>query len=139
MAKKGLDDQEKGLGRREVLECMVWAGTGVLWTMTGGIPHSIGLIGEAAAAEPATGFTFLQMSDSHIGFDKAANPDALGTLREAVTKVKAGPNKPAFIIHTGNITLLSKPAELDNADKVFGETGVQMHWVPCEHDIIDED
>ena len=81
MAKKGLDDQEKGLGRREVLECMVWAGTGVLWTISGGVPHSIGLIGEAAAAEPATGFTFLQMSDSHIGFDKAANPDALGTLR----------------------------------------------------------
>jgi 3',5'-cyclic AMP phosphodiesterase CpdA len=139
MAKKGLDDQEKGLGRREVLECMVWAGTGVLWTMTGGVPHSIGLIGEAAAAEPTTGFTFLQMSDSHIGFDKAANPDALGTLREAVAKVKAMPTKPSFIIHTGDITHLSKPAEFDNADKVFSETGVQTHWVPGEHDIIDED
>ena len=88
MAKKGLDDQDKGLGRREVLECMVWAGTGVLWTISGGVPHSIGLIGEAAAAEPTAGFTFLQMSDSHIGFDKAANPDALATLREAVAKVK---------------------------------------------------
>src|ERR1700724_3657037 len=139
MAKKGLDDQEKGLGRREVLECMVWAGTGVLWTMTGGVPHSIGLIGEAAAAEPTTGFTFLQMSDSHIGFDKAANPDALATLREAVAKVKAMPTKPGFIIHTGDITHLSKPAEFDNADKVFSETGLQMHWVPGEHDIIDED
>ena len=139
MAKKGLDDHEKGLGRREVLECMVWAGTGVLWTISGGVPHSIGLIGEAAAAEPSTGFTFLQMSDSHIGFDKAANPDALGTLREAVAKVKAMPTKPAFIIHTGDITHLSKPAEFDNADKVFGETGVQIHWVPGEHDIIDED
>src|SRR6202041_3071364 len=139
MAKKGLDDQDKGLGRREVLECMVWAGTGVLWTITGGVPHSVGLIGEAAAAEPASGFTFLQMSDSHIGFDKAANPDALGTLREAVAKVKAMPTKPAFIIHTGDITHLSKPAEFDNADKVFSETGLQMHWVPGEHDIIDED
>src|SRR5580658_614938 len=139
MAKKCLDDQEKGLGRREVLECMVWAGTGVLWTISGGVPHSIGLIGEAAAAEPATGSTFLQMSDSHIGFDKAANPDALGTLREAVAKVKSMPTKPTFIIHTGDITHLSKPAEFDNADKVFGETGVQMHWVPGEHDIIDED
>src|SRR5271170_7966349 len=139
MAKKGPDDQEKGLGRREVLECMVWAGTGVLWTISAGVPHSIGLIGEAAAAEPATGFTFLQMSDSHIGFDKAANPDALATLREAVAKVRAMPTKPSFIIHTGDITHLSKPAEFDNADKVFGETGVQVHWVPGEHDIIDED
>jgi 3',5'-cyclic AMP phosphodiesterase CpdA len=138
MAKDSLDDQKKGLGRREVLECMVWAGTGVLWTISGGVPHSIGLIGEAAAAEP-TGFTFLQMSDSHIGFDKKANPDALATLQDAVTKVKAMPTKPAFIIHTGDITHLSKPTEFDNADKVFGETGAQIHWVPGEHDLIDED
>jgi len=138
MAKKGFDDRGQGLGRREVLECMVWAGTGVLWTVSGGVPHSVGLIGDALAAEPK-GFTFLQMSDSHIGFDKAANPDALATLREAVAIVKAMPVKPSFIIHTGDITHLSKPAEFDNADKVFGETGVQVHWVPGEHDIIDED
>ena len=139
MAKTGADDQIKGVGRRDVLECMVWAGTGVLWTVSGGVPHSIGLIGEAAAVEAVSGFTFLQMSDSHIGFDKAANPDALGTLREAVAKVKAMPVKPSFIVHTGDITHLSRPAEFDNADKVFGETGLQVHWVPGEHDIIDED
>src|SRR6267378_26626 len=138
MANKGFEDRGQGLGRREVLECMVWAGTGVLWAVSGGVPHSVGLIGDAVAAEP-TGFTFLQMSDSHIGFDKAANPDALGTLREAVAKVKAMPIKPSFIIHTGDITHLSKPAEFDNADKVFGETGVQIHFVPGEHDIIDEE
>jgi 3',5'-cyclic AMP phosphodiesterase CpdA len=137
MAKRGLGDHGQGLGRREVLECMVWAGTGVLWAVSGGVPHSVGLIGEAAAAE-STGFTFLQMSDSHIGFDKAANPDALGTLREAIAKVKAMPIKPSFIIHTGDITHLSKPAEFDNADKVYGETGVKIHYVPGEHDMIDE-
>src|ERR1700742_3052399 len=125
----GHDDQKKGLGRREVLECMVWAGTGVLWTVSGGVPHSVGLIGEAKAAQ-TDGFTFLQMSDSHIGFDKAANPDALGTLREAVTKVRAMQTKPSFIIHTGDITHLSKPGEFDNADQAFGETGVQMYYVP---------
>ena len=118
MANEGRDDRKKGLGRREVLECMVWAGTGVLWTISGGVPHSVGLIGEAAAAAPA-GFTFMQMSDSHIGFDKKANPDALGTLREAIAKVKAMPMKPSFIIHTGDITHLSKPEEFDNADKVY--------------------
>src|SRR5579859_7645382 len=121
MAKKDLDDQGKGLDRRQMLECMVWAGTGVLWTVSGGIPHSIGLLGEAAAAEPTTGFTFLQMSDSHIGFDKKANPETLGTLQEAIKKVKALPTKPSFIIHTGDITHLSKPTEFDNADKLFGE------------------
>jgi 3',5'-cyclic AMP phosphodiesterase CpdA len=138
MAKKGFEDRGQGLGRREVLECMVWAGTGVLWTVSGGIPHSVGLIGDALAAEP-TGFTFLQMSDSHIGFNKPANPDALGTLREAVAKVKAMQVKPSFIIHTGDITHLSKPAEFDDADKVFAETGAQIHFVPGEHDIIDEE
>jgi 3',5'-cyclic-AMP phosphodiesterase len=138
MAKEGFEDRGKGLGRREVLECMVWAGTGVLWTVSGGVPHSVGLTGDALATE-STGFTFLQMSDSHIGFNKAANPDALGTLREAVAKVKAMPIKPSFIIHTGDITHLSKPAEFDNADKVFGETGVQIHYVPGEHDMIDEE
>src|SRR5882724_11304949 len=130
MAKKGLDDHGKGLGRREVLECMVWAGTGVLWTVTGGIPHSVGLIGEAAAAEP-TGFTFLQMSDSHIGFDKKANPDTLGTLREAVAQVKAMAVKPSFIIHTGDITHLSKPEEFDNADKVLTRPGSRFIGCPA--------
>ena len=138
MAKKGSEDRGQGLGRREVLECMVWAGTGVLWTVSGGVPHSVGMIGDALAAEPKS-FTFLQMSDSHIGFDKAANPDALGTLREAIAIVKAMPVKPSFIIHTGDITHLSKPAQFDNADKVFSETGVQIHYVPGEHDLIDEE
>src|ERR1700737_1578384 len=119
MAKKGFEDHGKGLGRREVLECMVWAGTGVLWAVSGGVPHSVGLIGDAVAAEP-TGFTFLQMSDSHYGFAKAANPDALGTLREAVAKVKAMPIKPSFIIHTGAITHFSNPARLTNPKRVSG-------------------
>jgi hypothetical protein len=138
MAKKILENGGPEMNRRHTLECMVWAGTGALWAVSGGIPHTVGLIGEARAAE-ATGFTFLQMSDSHIGFDKAANPDALGTLREAVAKVKAMQEKPAFIIHTGDITHLSKPAEFDNADKVFSETGVPIRYVPGEHDLIDED
>src|ERR1700690_3776147 len=138
MSNEGPDDRKKGLGRREVLECMVWAGTGVLWTVSGGVPHSGGVIGDALAAGP-TGFTVLQMSESAIGFDKAANPDCPATLREAVAIVKAMPVKPSFIIHTGDITHLSKPAEFDNADNEFRETGVQMHWVPGEQDIIDED
>jgi 3',5'-cyclic AMP phosphodiesterase CpdA len=131
------DHDDVRLDRRHALECMVWAGTGVLWTMSGGIPVARGLLGEAKAATE-TGFSFLQMSDSHIGFNKAANPDALATLREAVAKVKAMTIKPSYIIHTGDITHLSKPAEFDNADQVFGETGLKIHYVPGEHDIIDE-
>jgi len=123
--------------RRGALECMIWAGTGVLWALSGGVPKSVGLLGEALAAE-ASGFTFLQISDSHIGFNKPANPDALGTLREAIAKVKAVKSKPAFMIHTGDITHLSKPDEFDNAAQLIGEAGLNVHYVPGEHDFVDE-
>jgi hypothetical protein len=46
--------------------------------------------------------------------------------------------KPYFIIRTGDITHLSKPEEFDNADQIYGETGLQLHYVPGEHDMIDE-
>jgi 3',5'-cyclic AMP phosphodiesterase CpdA len=136
------DDRVEGGGpkidRRGALECMIWAGTGVLWTVAGGVPKSLGLVGEAFAADP-TGFTFLQISDSHVGFEKPANPNALGTLKEAIAKVKAMPARPSFMIHTGDITHLSKPAEFDNADQVIGDAKLQVHYVPGEHDIIDEE
>ena len=110
-------DRDDGISRRKVLECMTWAGTGVLWTISGGIPHSLGLI-EKATAQEARGLTFLQISDSHVGFDKPANPNALGTLEEAVGRINAQPIKPAFMIHTGDISHLSKVSEFDNADRI---------------------
>jgi hypothetical protein len=100
--------EERGVSRRKILECMTWAGTGVLWTVAGGMPRSLGIMGEAAAAE-ASGLTFLQISDSHVGFDKPANPNAIGTLEEAVSKIKALPVQPSFIIHTGDITISRSP------------------------------
>ncbi len=107
-----------GPSRRKVLECMTWAGTGVLWTVTGGVPHSLGLV-EAASAAETSGMTFMQISDSHIGFDKPANPNALGTLEEAIAKVNAMPKKPSFMIHTGDISHLSKASEFDEADRII--------------------
>ena len=137
MANHNHDDD--GMSRRHALECMIWAGTGVLWGLDGGVPRSLGLLGDAQAADAAArGFTFLQISDSHVGFDKPANPHALDTLKEAVDRVKALPVKPAFMLHTGDITHLSKPAEFDNAEQLIGSTGIKVHYVPGEHDIIDE-
>ena len=123
------------VGRRHALECMIWAGTGVVWTMSGGVPVST-LLGTAKAAD--AGFSFLQLSDSHVGFDKAANPNALATLEEAVGKVGAMKAKPAFMIHTGDITHLSKDVEFDNAAQVIGKLKLDGHYVPGEHDMIDE-
>ncbi|WP_257169312.1 metallophosphoesterase [Bradyrhizobium sp. SRS-191] len=133
-----------GHTRRKVLECMTWAGTGVLWTLSGGVPRSLGLIDAAKAADKAaeqqaSGLTFLQISDSHVGFDKPANPNALGTLEEAVNRIKAMPVKPAFMIHTGDISHLSKAAEFDDADRIISQTRLDVHYVPGEHDFLDED
>src|SRR5256886_3090117 len=129
--------EERGVSRRKILECMTWAGTGVLWTVAGGMPRSLGIMGEAAAAA-ASGLTFLQISDSHVGFDKPANPNALGTLEEAVSKIKALRVKPAFIIHTGDITHLSKPSEFDDADRIISQARLDVHYVPGEHDVLDD-
>ena len=131
------NDHDEGLSRRKVLECMTWAGTGVLWTVAGGVPKSLGLVGEANAQ--TAGFTFLQISDSHVGFDKPANPNALGTLEEAINKIKAEKAKPSFMIHTGDIAHLSKPSEFDDADRVISQAKLDVHYVPGEHDVIDED
>ncbi len=132
------NEEGRGVSRRRVLECMTWAGTGVLWTVSGGVPRSLGLVGSAQAAE-AAGMTFLQISDSHVGFDKPANPNALGTLEEAIGKINAMPVKPSFMIHTGDITHLSKAAEFDNADRIISQAKLDVHYVPGEHDFIDEE
>src|SRR5882757_3967725 len=132
------NDKAGGPSRRRVLECMTWAGTGVLWTVAGGVPRSLGIVNEAMAAG-AGGPTFLQISDSHMGFDKPANPNTKGTLEEAMLKIKTLPVKPSFMIHTGDITHLSKPAEFDDADKIISQARLDVHYVPGEHDIIDEE
>src|SRR5258708_17278559 len=119
------NDDNPGVSRRRVLECMTWAGTGVLWTVTGGVPHSLGLVGSAAAAEPA-GMTFLQISDSHVRFDEPDNPNALRTLEETINKVKAMPTKPSFMIHTGDITHLSKVEEFDNAERIISQAKLDV-------------
>src|SRR5258708_6435242 len=133
-------DEHDGIDRRGALECMIWAGTGVLWTMVGGVPRSSSLLGiSEAKAQAATGFTFLQISDSHIGFKAPANPNPMATLDEAIAKIGGLPQKPAFMIHTGDITHLSKPEEFDNADQAIGKARLDTFYVPGEHDVIDAD
>jgi 3',5'-cyclic AMP phosphodiesterase CpdA len=132
------DIEEDGLSRRKVLECMTWVGTGILWTVSGGVPRSLGLI-DAASAQEARGLSFLQISDSHVGFDKPANPNALRTLEEAVGRIKAMPAKPSFVIHTGDISHLSKASQFDDADRIISQTRLDVHYVPGEHDFLDEE
>ena len=124
------------LQRRGFLKCMTWAGTAMVWTVAGGVPRSR-LIGSAEAATNDS-FTFAQISDSHLGFDKPANPNVTATLQDALNGVAAMPQKPAFMIHTGDITHLSKPAQFDTAAQLIGATKLALHTVPGEHDILEE-
>jgi hypothetical protein len=130
--------RDDGLNRRKVLECMTRAGTGVLWTVAGGVPISLGIIDEAVAAQQK-GFTFLQISDSHMGFDKPANSNAKGTLEEAIARVRVLPVKPSFMVHTGDISHLSKPSEFDDAERIISQARLDVHYVPGEHDLLDEE
>ena len=138
------DPDHPSTTRRDALKCMAWAGTGALWALNGGVASSTMLgkglgkgLGADATTKPAS-FTFLQISDSHIGFAKPANPDARATLHEAVAKIVAMPVKPDFIVHTGDITQLSHDSEFDDADQILRETGLPIFYVPGEHDMLDE-
>src|SRR6204780_2010386 len=97
------DLNNDGVDRRGVLKCMAWAGTGLVWTLRGGVPVSRALAKDhSKEAGKRADFSFVQISDSHIGFNKPATPDVTATLQTAINKINAMPNKPDFIIHTGD-------------------------------------
>jgi predicted phosphodiesterase len=130
------------MDRRGLLaHCAGWAGTGVLYTIAGGIASSVTLDAALAgglhkgATKP---FTFVQISDTHIGFDKPANPNSRATAMEAVEKIKALPEQPDLILHTGDITHLSTDAQFDDARQILSGLTAPTFYVPGEHDFLDE-
>src|SRR3982750_1399291 len=135
-----LDDMDDD--RRGFLKCMAWAGTGALFAFNGGVGSSIGLDSALAAplrrAAPQP-FPFVQLSDSHIGFNKPPNADARATFREAIAKVNALPVRPDFIIHTGDVSQLSRDDEFDDAEQMLKATGLPVFYIPGEHDMLDAD
>jgi hypothetical protein len=135
---KSQDLTNDGVDRRGFLKCMTWAGTGLVWTMSGGIPASRAFAKLHGKDDRKSGdFSFVQISDSHIGFNKPANPDVTATLQLAIDKINAMQHKPDFIIHTGDLTQLSKPSEFDTLDQVLkGASTRQIYFVPGEHDML---
>ena len=137
------DHNNDGVDRRGFLKCMAWAGTGTLCVMQGGVLKSYG-ISEASQAEAdavtAGDLRFVQISDSHMGFNKPANPDVTATLKVAVEKINALASPPEFILHTGDVSHLSKPEEFDTVEQVLkGATAKDVFYVPGEHDVLNDD
>ena len=133
------DHNKDGLDRRGFLECMAWAGTGMLWTVSGGLLGSA-LLASRAGAQESMGkgsFSFVQISDSHIGFNKAGvNTDVAGTLKEAIARINALPEPPDFILHTGDLTHLAAADEFDTLEQLLKSVKTQkIFYVPGEHDV----
>lgn len=128
------------LSRRAALQCMAFGGAGTLFTLAGGvlIPFELAHGASGPAARGSGKPLFVQISDTHIGFNKEANPDVAGTLSQTIEVVNAMPQQPALILHTGDITHLSKPAEFDLAQQLLARLrATELHTVPGEHDATD--
>ena len=135
--RNGNDD---AVDRRGFLKCMAWAGTGVVWSVNGGVLTS-SVLGQGVShpgAIASAELNFVQISDSHIGFDKPANTDVVGTFRETVARINALPKTPEFLLHTGDLTHLSDPAQFDTLDQLLKDCRTKdVFYVPGEHDIYD--
>src|ERR1043166_3880064 len=132
------DPQHDGLDRRGFLKCMAWAGTGMVWTVRGGWLGSTLLPSRAGAAEVAKGsFSFVQISDLHIGFNKEGiNTNVTATLKQAIERINALPQQPDFILHTGDLTHLAAAEEFDTLDQLLKSAKTQKtFFVPGEHDV----
>jgi len=135
------EDNADGVDRRGFLKCMAWAGTGAFFQMEGGVLKSYSLSRMPRLERPsAGGLSFVQISDSHMGFNKAANPDVVSTLKAAIDKINALPARPEFMLHTGDISHLSKPEEFDTVDQILKSASPKdVFFVPGEHDVLDDD
>jgi 3',5'-cyclic AMP phosphodiesterase CpdA len=123
-----------GIDRRGMLRCMAWVGTGLVWGVSGGVAGSRAL-GQPATPDRKATFTFAQISDSHLGFARDPNKDVAATLKQAVARINALPEPPAFVLHTGDLTHLAKPEEFDACAEVLkGVKAARVICVPGEHD-----
>ena len=141
MGTQDLSTPDHRIGRRRALQCLAgWSGAAVVWTVAGGIPRALGATrGDVPAGAAPGSLVFVQISDTHIGFRREANPDVVGSLRHAIADIHALPHAPAFVVHTGDVSHLSKPEEFGTARELLQELHVdRVHTVPGEHDTIDD-
>ncbi len=136
------DHNHDGIDRRGFLRCMAWAGAGALCVIEGGVLKSYALngMGDKNAKALKGELSFVQISDSHMGFDKPANTDVIGTFKAAIDKINALPATPEFLLHTGDISHLAKPAEFDNVEQILKSAKTsEVFYVPGEHDFVGDE
>jgi 3',5'-cyclic AMP phosphodiesterase CpdA len=141
------EQNKDGIDRAGFLKCMAWAGTGVLWMMSGGVMKSFGMSQmidrnsgklKEGLLMPKSDFSFVQISDSHIGFSKPANTDVVGTLQAAIAKINAMPAPHSFILHTGDLSHLAQADEFDALEQNLKAAKTEkIFYVPGEHDLTD--
>ena len=136
------DHNNDGIDRRGFLKCMAWVGTGTFCVIQGGVlkSYALGRLPQMGHKEAMGELSFVQISDSHMGFNKPANPDVAATLKVAVDKINALPTAPEFMLHTGDISHLSKPEEFDTVDQILKDAKPKdVFFVPGEHDVLNDD
>lgn len=135
------DHNHDGIDRRGFLKCMAWAGTGALCVLQGGVLKSFSLSDAAKIKKAGRGdLSFVQISDSHMGFSKPANPDVVSTLQAAIQKINGLAITPEFLLHTGDISHLSKPEQFDTVQQILQSAKAKdVFFVPGEHDVLDDD
>jgi 3',5'-cyclic AMP phosphodiesterase CpdA len=117
--------------RSNFLEHVAWTGSGIAWSLS-----ASGLFASQPASAATDSFSFVQISDSHIGFTRPENPDVLGSFAKTIAAINALPQLPAFVVHTGDVTHLAKPAQFDAAKQVLSTLKVPYIVLPGEHDVI---
>jgi len=131
--------QSTGPNRRDFLKGVVAAGGGAAWALASGarIPHALAAAAPITQAAIAPDFTIVEISDTHLGFTKAANPHVTETFEEVIQRLNALPQQPAFVVHTGDHAHNSKPSELDTAKQLLGTIKVDRTFsIPGEHDVF---
>jgi plastocyanin/Icc-related predicted phosphoesterase len=125
------------LSRRDFLRFVGAAGvSGTLFSV-----ELMGQIQDSNKAGPQESFFFVQMSDSHWGFDNPViNPDFAGTLKKAIAGVNALERKPDFIVFTGDLTQTTdddnvRRARMKEFREIIKELKVQdIKFLAGEHD-----
>jgi 3',5'-cyclic-AMP phosphodiesterase len=137
-----VDHNHDGINRRGFLKCMAWAGTGTFCVIKGGVLNSFSLsrLSELDPGQMKGELSFAQLSDSHMGFNKAANPDVVATFKASIEKINALKTPPEFLLHTGDISHLAKPEEFDTVDQMLkSAVAKDVFFVPGEHDFVGDD